>query len=167
MQQVFLSYAHEDGRSMAAVRDAVARAGFDVWTDAHLQPGTESWTRAIQAAIDDAVAVVVVLSPAAKRSKWVNREVHYALEQGVPVIPVLAEGTARTSVPFAIIDVQLVDIRDGIGLDALTDTLHGRSPESPPAPISTLVPPRPEPTRPPADSVDRFLREREAVARAE
>jgi hypothetical protein len=110
-RHIFLSYSREDAAHMHTVKAALERAGVQVWTDAHLQPGTDSWTREIERAIEHAAGVVVVLSPAAKRSPWVDREVRYGQTRGVPVYPVLAEGTEGTAVPLMLISHQYIDLQ--------------------------------------------------------
>lgn len=101
--------------------------GFDVWIDeSGLPPGTPEWTAAIEDAIEDAFCAVVILSPDAKESEWVTREIRYADEQGRSVIPVLASGTARTAIPIELISTQYVDARRDYGsaLGLLLTRLH-------------------------------------------
>jgi hypothetical protein len=57
MQYVFISYSHRDSDIMQVVRDRLRAAGFNVWTDENLQPGTPSWTRAIESALRNSCAV--------------------------------------------------------------------------------------------------------------
>ena len=44
--------------------------------------------------------MVVVLSPNAKASPWVNREISYALELKRDVVPILIDGDIASSVPI-------------------------------------------------------------------
>ena len=141
--RVFLSYAHADSAWVPKVRAAIAAAGFDVWTDAHLTAGTSSWTTEIEKAIRGATAVVVVLTPAANASQWVANEVQYALEHGIRVIPLLAEGTVSTSIPIALIRTQHLDLRRPGTLADLTRSLQGRPTATPgSSPRPTTPPPR-------------------------
>ena len=108
---VFLSYSRRDVKQMRKVRTAVEKAGLGVWTDEHLEPGTPSWTKAIEIAIDGASALVVMLSPDAKQSTWVEIELNYARTRGVPIYPVLLRGDDATAVPMILISYQYVDAR--------------------------------------------------------
>jgi serine/threonine protein kinase len=108
---LFLSYSRRDVEQMRRVRTAVEDAGLDVWTDEHLQPGTPSWTKAIETAIDRASALVVLLSPDAKQSPWVETEVNYARTRGIPIYPVLVRGEDATAVPMILISYQYLDAR--------------------------------------------------------
>jgi hypothetical protein len=57
---------------MCVVHDILHATGLSVWIDEGLAPGTPSWTAAIQEAIQQAAAFVVLRSPAAQASTWVN-----------------------------------------------------------------------------------------------
>jgi hypothetical protein len=50
-----------------------------------------------------------VLSPNAKKSLWVKRELYYAETRRLGVIPVLASGTAKAAVPLEIAHMQHID----------------------------------------------------------
>lgn len=108
---VFLSYARKNITIMQQIKASLNAANLIVWTDENLTPGTEAWTNAIQEAIEFAGCVAVILSPEAKQSVWVNRELSYAKIHQIPVFPVLAAGDERTSLPIEVINAQLVDIQ--------------------------------------------------------
>ena len=55
--------------------------------------------------------MVVVLSPDANESEWVNREILVAQQRKLRIFPVLAQGSAEDAVPLALVDVQYVDVR--------------------------------------------------------
>ena len=75
---VFLSYSRKDSVAMRQVQEVLRAAGLAVWTDEGLESGTQSWRSAIEEAIEQASALVVLLSPNAKASRWVDNEVGYA-----------------------------------------------------------------------------------------
>jgi hypothetical protein len=82
--KVFLSYAHRDDKSAQAVRAELERGGFEVWdaagATARLNPG-DNWALQLGRALEDAEAMVVLLSPAALTSAHVRREIDYALTE--------------------------------------------------------------------------------------
>ena len=96
---------------MRRVRDDLRAQGLAVWNDENLAPGTPSWKNAIEKAIENTGCLVVILSPDAKESEWIEREMDYARACSVPILPVLAGGDERSAIPFELINVQLVDIR--------------------------------------------------------
>ena len=69
---VFLSYSRKDAAAMRAVQELLHDAGFAVWTDEGLEPGTPAWQEAIAEAIGQAGALVVILSPHSHASQWVK-----------------------------------------------------------------------------------------------
>lgn len=112
MADIFLSYSRTDSALMQRLRNDFQQAGLTVWTDQGLEPGTPSWQRAVEEAIEAARCAVVILSPDAKQSKWVEIEVSYAEDIGLRIFPVLARGDERTAVLFRLRATQRVDIRD-------------------------------------------------------
>ena len=96
---------------MHVVRDSLREVGISVWTDEGLKPGTPSWRAAIEDAVAQAHAMVVLLSPDAKKSQWVDNEVGYAQTLDKSIFPVLVAGDTANSVPISLIRVQWVDGR--------------------------------------------------------
>jgi hypothetical protein len=127
MADVFLSYAHEDEETMRRLRADLMAAGLTVWTDEGLEPGEPSWQRAIEEAIEGAGCLAVILSPPAKDSEWVNREIGYAGAKKLRNFPVLARGDEGTSVPIALINAQYVDLRSEYdkGVKSLVTAISG------------------------------------------
>jgi hypothetical protein len=111
MQHVVIYYSHEDSALMQVVRDRLREAGFNVWTDENLEPGTESWKRAIEDALCNSCAVVALLSPDAKESEWVELELLLAETKSVNIYPLLVRGDERNAVPPRLASAQLVDAR--------------------------------------------------------
>jgi hypothetical protein len=77
--RVFLSYAQRDDKLAQALRTELEKGGFEVWdAAARLAPG-DNWALEQGKALEDAKAMVVLLSPAALASDHVQREIDYAL----------------------------------------------------------------------------------------
>jgi formylglycine-generating enzyme required for sulfatase activity len=128
--QIFLSYSREDRRIMEILRDNLRALGFTVWIDEeHLTVGTPDWWRAIEAAIQSVDAMVVIMSPSAKGSEWVNNEIALAVEYEVRIFPVLVYGDTRSAIPPPLIRAQYADIRGrsdySIEFRKLVDGLSG------------------------------------------
>lgn len=152
---LFLSYSRKNLPAMRTAKESLRGAGLAVWTDEGLEPGTESWTAAIQEAVAQAPVLVVLLSPEAKASAWVEREVTYAQTLGKRVFPVLISGDDRTAVPFRLITAQWVDgrqdLRQALRQDLQPALLRylGRAQAAPaaePEPVPA-TPPTPSPQR--------------------
>lgn len=108
---IFLSFNHYDMTVAKRLSADLERAGFSVWTDGDLAPGTQNWQDAIEAAVEKCRCMVVVMTPHSKTSRWVRIEVDLAQELERPVIPVLADGQRREAVLLSLRDVQYVDLR--------------------------------------------------------
>lgn len=112
MADIFLSYNRKDIELMQRLYNDLQAEGFTVWIDeAKLEPGTPSWQRAIEQAINESRCMIVILSPDAKQSKWVEIEASIAEESGRRIFPVLARGDARNAVLFRLRTYQWIDLQ--------------------------------------------------------
>ena len=139
---IFISYSRDDQQRMQHIRDALEESGLTVWTDTGIKPGTESWKQAIAAAIKGCKAVVVLFSPDAAQSTWVNRELDYAELHKKKIYPMLVRGNEAESVPFGYTTYQFIDIRDEDAVDdgivALLTTMQGALLQSGGIPVSVM-----------------------------
>ncbi len=108
---IFLSYSHHDDALMRPLHAGLRGGGFSVWIDEGLEPGTPSWQAAIQEAIRQARCLVLLMTPHANASTWVNNEVHYASALGKRIFPVHGAGSETEAVPLLLFGAQRVDIR--------------------------------------------------------
>lgn len=111
---VYLSYSRRDTDLMRLVRETLRATGLMVWTDEGLEPGTPNWRAAIEEAIRQSKALVVLLSPTANASHWVDNEVAYAQQCGIRVFPILVSGTPADAVPINLVRVQWLDGRQDL-----------------------------------------------------
>ncbi len=110
-QDVFMSYSRRDKAVMRIARDALVAAGYTVWSDESLEPGSPSWKNDVQQAIEGAGCVVAILSPDAKESEWVSEELNYARIHKRRMFTVLVRGDESNAIPFGLTGVQWVDMR--------------------------------------------------------
>lgn len=92
MPHVFISYKHEDLAFAQELTLFAQRMGVPIWLDTNIQPG-EEWREAIDKAIAEAFAVVVIMTPEARLSEYITYEWAYAMGLRIPVIPVLLRPT--------------------------------------------------------------------------
>ena len=98
-QKIFISYARRDGAELAErLRTDLANAGHVPWLDVERIAGGESWTSAIESALDDASVVLALLSQGSYASEICRAEQLRALRKGKCVIPVLAR--TPTDIPI-------------------------------------------------------------------
>jgi TIR domain len=125
-KQVFISYAKPDTDRMRAVVARCRSRNYNCWVDeSGLVPGTPSWQKRVEQAIEEATCLVVLLSPASKSSEWVRLEVSYAKQFGLNILPILVSGDNRTAVPIGLTETQYADATQNfeMGVDVLLKSL--------------------------------------------
>ncbi|HZH77852.1 MAG TPA: toll/interleukin-1 receptor domain-containing protein [Archangium sp.] len=90
--QVFISHAEEDSEFARELVRELRLQDVDPWIAEELPPGRE-WEVEIRRALDAASAVVLVVSQASARSKWVRAEIAHAFERQKAIFPILLEKT--------------------------------------------------------------------------
>jgi formylglycine-generating enzyme required for sulfatase activity len=105
---VFVSYSHKDQAYVHDLVDDLRRHGFDAWADDRIDYGDQWWRTVVQA-IRASAALVVVMTPAAEESDWVEREILLALRERKPIFPLLLHGQEFT----LLIAMQYVDVTGG------------------------------------------------------
>jgi flagellar biosynthesis GTPase FlhF len=109
---IFISYSRRDSEAMLRIVSYLREQGINAWVDNEkLVPGTPIWEYEIEKAIRGAFAIVVVLSPDAKKSEWVLREITLADQFHKRVFPVLVGGSDEDSIPLRLITRQFADLR--------------------------------------------------------
>ena len=108
---IFVSYSRRDSSTMRRIRNDLETACLRVWTDEGIDVGTTSWKEAIESAILQAEIVLVMMSPSANDSIWVQREIDFAELHDKKILPVLVRGEPRDAIPFALSGVQYIDLR--------------------------------------------------------
>lgn len=84
----FISHSSQDGDFAARLARILRNQGVSAASDQQIQHG-ENWETAIRGELDNAEAVVLVMSPDALNSPYVMLEVGAALASHKPIIPVL------------------------------------------------------------------------------
>jgi hypothetical protein len=108
--EVFVSYSHvaPDTEYVQRLAAFLADAGVRAWYDKDLVPG-DSWAETIKQRIDNCAAVIVVMTPEAERSEWVQREIAYAQFLKRPILPLLLRGDPF----FRLVELQYDDVSGG------------------------------------------------------
>lgn len=133
MSYLFISYSKHDTSFARHLKRLLEAEGFGVWMDeSQIEPSTRWWPT-IEQNIDGCAAFLVVMSPAAHESEWVEREILRAEKQRKPVFPVLLAGEEWSRLA----NIQYADMRAGLNarlpshlLKALHNAVH-RAPRVP------------------------------------
>lgn len=89
MSHIFISYNSSDIDFAENLKHKIEQAGLTVWMDIERLHGGATWRGEIDQAIRSSFALVLVLTPEALQSAYVNYEWTFALGAEVTVIPVL------------------------------------------------------------------------------
>lgn len=127
-KQVFISYSRQNNTFVDRLMSDLEQVGFSLWRDKEsLETGTPSWERAIREAIKDAGAFVLVASPAALESDYVQGEITLAKTYHCPIYAIWAEGEQWIEcVPLDMANFQYADGRGenySAGVDELSKSL--------------------------------------------
>jgi hypothetical protein len=77
--KIFVSYSQADEKWAQLLRSRLSQEGFEVWDpESDLAPG-DNWRLKSGKALQSADAMIVLLSPEAAKSDWVQSEIDYAL----------------------------------------------------------------------------------------
>jgi TIR domain/GUN4-like len=88
----FISYSRKDFSYVARLVRHLRGFDLPVWFDGDLRVGTR-FSREIRQRIMCALAVIVVMSPAAEASEWVEKEILEAQHHSRDFVPILLEGS--------------------------------------------------------------------------
>jgi hypothetical protein len=103
---VFVSHSTADNQYVAELADFLRTRDIPVWVDDTLAAGDSHWVKRLELAIRGAAAVVLVMSPHADDSPWVDREIDLAQELRKPIVPLRLSGQTMLRVR----DTQFEDV---------------------------------------------------------
>lgn len=112
-QQVFLSYASADRQAAQQIARELVRAGARVWFDQWELKAGDPVADRVEEALSTSDLLVVLLSPHAIKSRWVQLELNAALSRelsnrGVTLIPAMIE---NCKIPPFLANRQFIDFR--------------------------------------------------------
>jgi hypothetical protein len=126
VKQVFISHASKDANFAHRLADDLKRLGIRVWiAPESIRPG-EGWVKAIERGMGESSHVVLVLTPAALESKWVEKETEVAIAQEreghIQIFPLDVE---PCEIPLLLKSYQMISFRRGYnaGLSQLANIL--------------------------------------------
>jgi hypothetical protein len=107
-RHVFISYSRTDQAYVDHLVEHLGDAGIPTWIDKTIDYG-DRWHEVIEEKVDSCAAMVVVMTPAAKASTWVEREIQEAEDEGKTILPLLLDGKRF----FRFGHIQYEDVRGG------------------------------------------------------
>lgn len=109
MTGIFISYAREGAGLEWARRlqEWLGSRGIEAWRDVTDIEYGERWAKEIPAAIEAAPFLLCVVSEALHDRPWVEKELLYALQKGIPIVPVRVEAV---DLPFLVVDLNPIEL---------------------------------------------------------
>lgn len=114
--KVYITHARSDAEIAQRLSRGLVDHGFDVYDDVSIGAG-ENWAKEVGDALENADAMVVLLSPDAMESEWVRNDIRFALTNrrfAGKLFPVLVRTTPRDKIPWILRhldEIQLLDAR--------------------------------------------------------
>ncbi len=145
MAQIFISYSKHNIDFARHLRAQLQGAGFEVWMDEIRLSTSQHWAETLESNITGCTIFMIILSPEAKSSQWVARELMLAERLNKPIFPILYKG----DVWWNLANIQYEDMREG-----LEATLSERMVESLEAVLSGRVKLNSDPAAPASTQTD-------------
>lgn len=111
-REVFLSHANRDHRFANWLKDELQRHGVPVWYSHTQIVGAQQWHDEIGKGLERCDWFLLVLSPSAVRSTWVQRELLFALDSthyNQRIIPVIFRPCEIKKLSWTLSSMQHVD----------------------------------------------------------
>ena len=118
MREVFLSHASPDHAKARRLRDVLIAHDVPVWFSPHHIKGAQQWQDEIGKALERCDWFMIVLTPHAVRSMWVNRELKHALKEKRyedHIIPLLFKKCDPSELSWVLPQFQLIDFTNEYG----------------------------------------------------
>ncbi len=104
-KKIFISYSRRDTEYVKSLVEALRKQGFEVWFDNNIRTGTD-WDDTIESELQNADAIVLILSKTSVASENVKDEISYAMGLDKPLSPIKIE---ECDVPMRLARKQYVD----------------------------------------------------------
>ena len=113
MTQIFISHSSKDlGFVLSHLKPILTNAGMVAWCSETDMRAAADWEKQIRTALVQTDWFIVVLSPDAQQSEWVQSETHWALEHlRGHVIPVMARSCDPYDLHIRLGTLQYIDFR--------------------------------------------------------
>jgi len=109
--QVFISYQRSDGDFAREVREHLVAHDVQTWMDQYDIPVGAYWPDAIDSGLRGSAVVLGIVSPDAVVSRNVKNEWDWALQQGTPLLLLLARPVA--DIPHRYVSINFIDATVG------------------------------------------------------
>ena len=128
MPDVFISYSQKDSKRVLQVVEWLQKQGISVFVDNEGLGGGDEISGTLAQGIKRSSLVIVFLSKHSLASKWVSKEVYFALERGIPVLPVRLDDVVLPDAWQLLIGpLYQITFHDGTASDKLAEIMAALS----------------------------------------
>lgn len=116
-KEVFLSHSSRDRQFATEVAEVMRRHGIPVWYSRTNIVGAQQWHHEIGEALRRCNWFVIILSPSALRSTWVENELLFALNNRRyrrKIVPLLYKSCKYERLSWTLSSFQIVDFRESV-----------------------------------------------------
>jgi len=125
-KEIFISYSRRDQEFVARLASDLDAQVAGVWFDQSAIQLGQNWHDEIMEGIHDCKAFILVLSPDAVESRYVQEEVNKALELGKTIFPVIYRPAQWTGEYRSLVnEIQTLDLRSGSYTDNFQKLVDG------------------------------------------
>ncbi len=111
---IFISYSSADLSFINSLLDVCRETGYEPWYDVEgVDPGDE-WETKIRKGLLTSRWLLLVMSPNSAKSEWVKDELHVAISEGIPVIPILLKDCRSLDFHIRVPRLEYIDFRQDI-----------------------------------------------------
>jgi len=111
--QVFISYSHNDKMLVKQIVSSLEKIGVTVFLDEKSINWGEEIQNKVKKALENSVALLVVISDESLKSQWVSFETAYAMCKNIPILPLLTKPNVKLP-PQLHYHLSLTDFEDAI-----------------------------------------------------
>jgi tetratricopeptide (TPR) repeat protein len=134
--RIFVSHSHKDNEWCCAFVATLKAVGYDVWYDETGLAGGDAWVATIQREVQGRGVFIVILTPEAWASQWVQDEVQLAMATRRRILPVLLRNTQVDGFLLAMQWVTVIGEEPQVAARSVILAI-----EAPPAPGRAAQPP--------------------------
>ena len=93
MSFIFISYSREDKAYVSLLLETLQDRQLPFWLDEHIEHGEAGWNRMIEKRLEKCGVFLIVMTPNARESLWVQNELSRAINLHKPIFPILLSGS--------------------------------------------------------------------------
>ena len=107
--KVFLSYSRKDEQYVSELQQKLRAEDIFAWRDKTNIGGSVEWAKALEAALKNLDALVVVVTPNSAQSQWVEKECQKFVDMRKPMFPYIADPASKAKLPDYLKEIQYID----------------------------------------------------------